>query len=164
MKLLKEYERMNYKLENELDSQDDEDLCGAFCCDYDSGYISDIITEIADSEISVYSDDVLKEAVNLQDAYSRAKNGGLMEGSTELVQSVQIAWYFYNEQVLYENIKEMIYNYAINYIVEEKKYIAEEELKELEDNLQCLDNSSKLEEIQCIVNNIIENRRGGTEK
>lgn len=149
-----------YSLGHNL-SQDDNDLMNEFTNEYSgSTYICDAISEIADSNISVYNSTVCDETWNLYSsgAYEEASCQGLMEGSDDLIKNLQMAWYEYNSQQLNDNIDELIYNYAVEYMNNNNIELTEEEFEEFESEIDDIDSDNTFDDIEDIVNSIIENR------
>lgn len=90
------------------------DLCASFS-DYDSGYISDVVAEIADSAISVYTSDQICFAADNPDWADEVILGGFVpnpsdcSGYREFCAAVgAAAWYMANESELYENIDDCL--------------------------------------------------------
>lgn len=87
--------------------------------DYDSGYICDIISEIADSSVSVYTQDQINFAMEnddmveevfaegiAPDAENHFKNGGSLRDYNAAVGAC--AWYMQNERDMYDNMNECV--------------------------------------------------------
>jgi hypothetical protein len=144
-------EQLDYDVDNELETQDDNDLMEQFF-DYDgSTYICDAITEIADSSVSIWNATVLKEAngLHFSGAYEEAKANGLMEGSNDLMQNLQMAWYEYNSGQLYENLDTLVVNYALKLLDEKGIELDDEQIDELQDTLgNSIDNNSRFSDIE----------------
>lgn len=159
------YEEKDYSVENSL-KQEDTDMLEEFK-NYDgSTYICDGIGEIADNNVPVYNGELCEECWNLYSsgAYEEASQQGLMGEGNDLIQNLKCAWYEYNTQQLYNNESEMVYNYAMNYIVNNEKYLTEEEMEELENELESIDNNNSFSDITDLVDNIIDNREEDEEE
>lgn len=88
--------------------------------DYDRGYICDIISEIADSSVSIYTKDQIDYAMNHEDSVEEALTSGIAPDASEYfkhdrgdfrsyVASVgAAAWFRDNERAMYDNIKECV--------------------------------------------------------
>ncbi len=87
--------------------------------DYDSGYICDIISEIADSSVSIYTQDQINFAMEnddmveevfaegiAPDAENHFKNGGSLRDYNAAVGAC--AWYMQNERDMYDNMNECV--------------------------------------------------------
>ncbi|MBK5239782.1 hypothetical protein [Clostridium sp.] len=163
--LLTNYEVKSYNVDNNLNQEDTSTL--EEFTNYDgSTYIGDAIQEVADNCVSMYNSDICDNCWNLHSsgAYEEASCQGLMEGSNDLIRNLSMAWYEYNSQQLYNNLNEMIYNYAINDIITNNKYLTEEELEELEANLEKIDNNNGFEDIIETIDTIISNREDDDEE
>jgi len=159
-KMIYEYQPMGYTLDNNL-NQDDSDLMDGFN-DFDgSTNIGDAISEIADNGVGIYNSDICENCWNLYSsgAYEEAFDNGLIgESSNNLISNLQSAWYQYNSQQLYNNFKELIYNYAIGYIEGNLKYLTYEEFEDIKSELDIIDNNNCFSDITDIVDDVIANR------
>lgn len=122
--------------------------------DYDSGYICDIISEIADNAISIYTQEQVDFAMNHSDLAQEAIDEGLApepngKDFREYVSSVGVAaWYMSNERAMYENLKEcvlysVLYNLKNEYGIEE---LTEDQVSDIETLLE-FDNNDNLEDV-----------------
>lgn len=124
-------------------------------CDYDKGYVCDIITEIADNNIDIYTIDLIDWAkdnvANINDA--------MIEFGTpnNFLQIIQQGQYYANERKLYNNLQDSLKNFAYNYILNVLKIdeITEEQNKELL-KYDFDDSNIELEDIVNYVKNIFE--------
>lgn len=127
--------------------------------DYSSGYICDIITEIADNEVSIYTQKQIDFAMSHDDEVSEAlangiacdgaswfsENGNDLRGYIAHVGAA--AWYEYNNQTIYENMEECVL-YAVLTALEDQHGItelSEDQVTELE-ALE-FDNNDDLEDV-----------------
>lgn len=90
------------------------DLCESFS-DYDSGYISDVVAEIADSAISIYARDQIRFAADNLDWADEVIRGGFAPNPSDcrshrdFCAAVGVtAWYMANESELYENLDDCL--------------------------------------------------------
>ena len=130
--------------------------------DYDSGYIGDVITEIADNNIDIYYSDIIDSVRDCYDsgAYEEAINN--FESSGDLMKDIQLAQYTYYSDLLYEHLDEVI-EYYIKSKLEE---ISKDLDIEYDDEFECMliesrmnDQNDKLENIlQDIMDALIELR------
>lgn len=94
---------------------------GEYFADYGSGYICDIITEIADNQISIWTNDQIDFAMENDEFADEAVSSGLACSGREFfelnrnatfrdyVAHVGVcAWYEKNSQDLYENLAENV--------------------------------------------------------
>jgi hypothetical protein len=141
-----------------------EDLRDEFL-EYDSGYICDIISEIADSNVDIYNYDLMQ---SVKDLYNSGAYEGMMQefgSSNDLIKDLQQAQYYYNSTLLYDNYDELLVDF-VNYQTKEKSLglIENEQLEDLQDyvrmNIDDFDNNDMLEniidEIQSLINDYIK--------
>jgi len=149
-------DKKDYSVDDNL-SQNDEDVLASFIDYSGSTYICDAISEIADRHVSIYNATICEECWNLYSsgAYEEASSQGLMEGSNDLIKNLQMAWYEYNTQQLYNNLQEMVFNYAVDYINDKYSEIEIDEDK-LEEVLSDIDNNNTFDNIEEAVNTLIE--------
>lgn len=127
-----------------------------YICDYNNGYICDIITEIADNEVDIYTKDLLTWLV---DNYTIVEEANNEYGTpNDIIKQIQQGQFYNNSNELYEDFENMILLYAYNYLHDEEILLNDEELEELEEELKNIDNNNELEEIHDIIKNIIDNR------
>ncbi len=150
--------KREYDLEQSLE-QDDQDLMDAFLEYEGSTNIGDAISEIADSHVGIYNNDILENARNLYSsgAYESASSAGLMGDGKDLIKNLQSAWYFYNEQHLNNNLQTLIHNYAVNYMQKNSIHLKESfaELLQihLEDNI---DSNCAFDDIEDAVKEVLK--------
>lgn len=119
---------------------------GDCICDYDNGYICDIITEIADSHVDVYTSDLLDWA---RDNYSYIDEANEEFGrADDFLGEIRQGQFLYNERDLYDNLEDSLKLFAYVYIqnvlgIEE---ITEEQNEDLLD-YDYTDNNDELENI-----------------
>jgi len=146
-------DKKDYSVDDNL-SQNDEDVLASFIDYSGSTYICDAISEIADRHVSIYNATICEECWNLYSsgAYEEASSQGLMD---DLIKNLQMAWYEYNTQQLYNNLQEMVFNYAVDYINDKYSEIEIDEDK-LEEVLSDIDNNNTFDNIEEAVNTLIE--------
>lgn len=106
---LEAIELRSYNLLNDL--EDDQDVIDSFIGDYSgSTYICDAISEIADSQIPIYTSDIWDGARNIREYIEEAQESGLCEGVTDIDKIMQAGYYQYYTQVLYDNLDTMAFN------------------------------------------------------
>lgn len=115
-------------------------------CDYDNGYICDIIAEIADAHVDVYTSDLLDWA---RDNYEYIDEANEEIGRAEdFLGEIKQGQFLYNERDLYDNLEDSLKLFAYVYIqnvlgIEE---ITEEQNEDLLD-YDYTDNNDELENI-----------------
>lgn len=138
-------------LKNELNLGD----YGEDITNYNSGYISDIISEIADNYIDIYTYDLFEWAKGNTYYIDRAVNelGRPDTIEDEIRQGQYIAY----QEDLYNNIEDILKYWAYDYI--ENKYnlteLTEEQNNEIE--FYNYNNVDRLEEIEGMIEDIFEN-------
>lgn len=83
--------------------------------DYDNGYITDIVSEIADFAISIYTQDLYRFAINNEDDVDEAVAEGLCGNPGDyssfrdyLAAVGAAAWYYHNERNIYDDIRKCV--------------------------------------------------------
>lgn len=120
---------------------------------YEEGYISDIISEIADNGISIYTKDQIDYAMEHADSADEAISEGLVDMSahktfSELASSVGIsAWFMDNGRAMYDNLGECVL-YAVCKYLKDNDGISEFTEGNISD-LEALefDNNDRLEDV-----------------
>ena len=124
--------------------------------DYDNGYISDLINEIADNNVSIYTNDLWTWARDnsdkVEDAISEfgwdSKNGTL-EGL------FQLAMYSDNENIIYNDLQNAI-RYTIYDYISDMETISESLYDYIEDIVEDVDNNDMLNIILETIDEFIE--------
>ena len=113
--------------------------------DYDNGYICDIISEIADNNVDIYTSDLLDW---LRYNYSIVEDANREYGTPDdiIKQCQQGQYYKYNND-LYDVMDDMLLLFAYNYLRDNDIELNAEQLEELESELSTIDNNDKLEDI-----------------
>lgn len=128
---------------------------GEYFADYDSGYICDIITEIADNNVDIYYYDLFEWAKN-NFSYINEANEELGTPA-DITKQIQQGQYYANERNLYENLDEILQFFMYDYI---EKYLNIKEITE-EQNENLLDwdftdNNEMLENLIEHINEILK--------
>lgn len=112
---------------------------------YDSGYICDVFSEIADSNVDIYYSDLFEWAKD---------NIGYIDEATQqfgnpndLIKQIQQGEYYAFEQELYENQDSVLKYFAYNYLKSNNIVLDEEDFDELDNYIEHLDSNDKLEDI-----------------
>jgi hypothetical protein len=152
---------LEYNVDNNLVGENDKDMLTEFMDYNGSTCICEAMSEIADSNVSVYNSDICENTWNLYSSgsYEDASNEGLMGDSNDLIKNLMCAWYYYNEEQLNHNLDTMIYNYAINYINENSIVLSITEWDSIEGELYTIDSNSTFDMITEAVDNVV-NMRG----
>lgn len=96
---------------------DDEiDALTSFTNDYSGGeYIGDVIAEIADAQIPIYTHDIWKNIYEIKEYIEEAISSGLvsLDGNVDLDKVFQVGYYQFYTQSLYNNLDSMVYNMMV---------------------------------------------------
>ena len=113
--------------------------------DYDSGYIGDVFTEIADSNVDMYTSDLFEWGKsNLWYIDEATKELG---NPNDIIKQIQQGQFYAYEQELYENKEDIMRYFAYSYLNDNEIKLSDAEIEELDDYLESLDSNDKLEDI-----------------
>lgn len=153
---------LNEKEYNTIDAiGDDECFLNDFFDYSDDNYICDTISEIADSNVEVSNYHLWENAPKISEWIERAIEEGLVDTTNfDLMRCFMAGHYEYNTEVLYNNIEELIYNYAVKKINDmeieiDDNFDIDEFESELESRLSNIDNNSKFYEIDSEIEELI---------
>lgn len=134
------YDEIIEKLETNLSFTHGTDITN-----YDSGYICDIFSEIADSNIDIYTYDLFEWGKNNFDSIDEAtKEFG---NPNDIIKQIQQGQYYAFEQELYENKNDVMKYFAYNYLKDNEIVITDEQEEMLDDYLSRVDSDERLENI-----------------
>lgn len=132
--------------------------------DYNSGYIGDVIAEIADNNVPIYTDDIWKEAAEnasyIEEALDEYGTPTDFHGKVDILCILTQGLCYKNECDLYNNLEDNLKFWAYNYI--EYTLKIKEITEEQNDNLlnwDFSDNSEQLENLIEHINNIFEEEK-----
>ena len=131
---------------------------GDFINDYDSGYICDIMQEIADNEVDIYTSELLEFAKNHYEYIEQAVNEGLVDTSNfDFLGAIRSGEYLYISEDLNSNVSDIILYKIYKYILNDLKIenISEEQAEEI--LLIDIDENNRIENILEEVAEIFEN-------
>lgn len=165
IRLLKAEYRTILDIEN-----DDWGICEQLETEYQDGYICDMIQEVADSRVSVYTSTILENANDLNEYVEEAIAEGLicdLPKDNPIITLLQMGWYKYNLDLLYHNLEDIIYNKVVEQINDhlellerENKKVTDEQMEELENLLDekigDYDNNSRFEDLEELADEIIK--------
>lgn len=129
--------------------------------DYDSGYVCDVISEIADNNIDIYYNDLfewLKDNYGyIEEALAEFGTPTNYNGHVDFIKIIQQGQYLAYEQELYENLKDILKFFVFDYIEKQLEIIeiTEEQLEEIEIEIDFEDNNEQLENIIDKINEIL---------
>lgn len=108
-------EKREYDVCENIGGQD-IDIC-EYMEEYNSGYICDVVSEVADQNVSIYTHELLDMTKDLYFSdYVNFEEAIEMSDKSEFTSALSMAQYMYNETVLNENIEAILYNMGINRI------------------------------------------------
>ena len=112
---------------------------------YDSGYICDVFSEIADSNVDIYTSDLFDWGKNNMYYIDEAtKEFG---DPHDILRQIQQGQYYAYEQELYENQDDIIKYFAYTYLNDNNIKLNVDQEEDLDDYLSSVDSNDKLEDI-----------------
>ena len=118
---------------------------GTDITNYDNGYICDIFSEIADSNIDIYTYDLFEWGKNNFESIDEAtKEFG---NPNDIIKQIQQGQYYAFEQELYENKNDIMKYFAYKYLKDNEIKINEEQEEKLDDYLSRVDTDERIENI-----------------
>lgn len=135
--------------------------------DYDRGYICDIISEIADSNTSVYYSDIIEFiSNNVEEVNGTIEECGWDGCGSDLYKAGQIAECRKNENEMYNELEEGLFNVALSHIqyTMEIEEISDKQLDEIETLCSDTDNNDRLEDFLEKVEEIVNDEEEEEEK
>ena len=119
--------------------------CGNNITQYDSGYICDVFSEIADSNVDIYTSDLFDWGKNNMYYIDEAtKEFG---DPHDILRQIQQGQYYAYEQELYKNQEDVIKYFAYNYLKDNDIKLTIEQEEDLDDYLSGIDSNDRLEDI-----------------
>lgn len=121
-------------------------------CNYNCGYISDIVSEIADNNIDVYYANLFAWATNnttyIEEALQEFGEPRRKDNTIDFIKIIQGGQYYAYERELYDNLEDNLKFFMYDYIEKILKLdeITEEQNKQLL-NWDFADNNEKLEHL-----------------
>ena len=122
--------------------------------DYDHGYVSDIINEIADNNVDIYTNDLFEWAKFNYNYIEDANNE--LGTPSDIIAQIQQGQFLQISNEMYENFEEMILLFIYNYIYNDLDIEEIEEEKQEEIENENFNNYDKLEQIIDFVNETLE--------
>lgn len=117
--------------------------------DYDNGYICDIISEIADSNTSIYDSDIIEFiSNNVEEVNDAIEEYGWDGCGSDLYKAGQMAECRKNENDMYEELEQGLFNVALSHIqyTMEVEEISNDQLDEIDNLCYDTDNNDRLED------------------
>lgn len=117
---------------------------------YDSGYICDVFSEIADSNVDIYTSDLFEWGKsNMYYIDEATKEFG---NPNDILRQIQQGQYYAYEQELYENQDDIIKYFAYSYLKDNNIKLNIDQEEDLDDYLSSVDSNDKLE-VKVLVKN-----------
>ena len=168
-------ELKQYDLLLEIDGYGEEDIIEELK-EYDgSTYVGDAISEVADSNVPIYYNDIWKNAQDIQEYIEQAVAEGLVDTSSnqiDLNKIFQVGYYEYNTRLLYANVDSFAFNMVADKLNEYFNTLTEEQLasldfadieEDLESKTENFDNNNHLSVIDDIFEELKEEIEEGFE-
>lgn len=168
-------ELKQYDLLLEIDGYGEEDIIEELE-EYDgSTYVGDAISEVADSNVPIYYNDIWKNAQDIQEYIEQAVAEGLVDTSSnqiDLNKIFQAGYYEYNTRLLYANVDSFAFNTVADKLNEYFNTLTEEQLasldfadieEDLESKTENFDNNNYLSVIDDIFEELKEEIEEGFE-
>lgn len=146
----------NINIKSKLKDMDQEcydiSLCDFASYSSDS-YISDIITELSDSNVSIYTSDLLEWAIG---NYSYIDDAISEFGScNDFLGFIRQGQYYYYTEYMNDNISDYILYYSLNYLLSQNvEELTNEQYDDLVYELKEVDQCDTLLDIQILVDNL----------
>lgn len=168
-------ELKQYDLLLEIDGYGEEDIIEELK-EYDgSTYVGDAISEVADSNVPIYYNDIWKNAQDIQEYIEQAVAEGLVDTSSnqiDLNKIFQVGYYEYITRLLYANVDSFAFNTVAVKLNEYFNTLTEEQLasldfadieEDLESKTENFDNNNHLSVIDDIFEELKEEIEEGFE-
>ena len=129
---------------------------------YDSGYITDDISEIADNNVDIYHSDLFDWARDNWSYIDDACQEFGMPDSKDsriVIKLIQQGQYLANEQEIYDNLDSVLLYYCYNYVLDTLgiKEITDEQKEAIKEKCTDVDNNDKLEDYNDFLDELFEN-------
>lgn len=113
--------------------------------DYSNGYICDVFSDIADSNIDIYVSDLFEWGKNNFEYINEATQE--FGNPQDIIKQIQQGQYLSFEQDLYNNQNDILKYFAYNYLKDNDIKFNEEQVEQLEEYIERLDNNDRIEDI-----------------
>lgn len=133
---------------------------GEYLVDYNSGYICDCISELADNNVDIYNYNLLEWVRNNSEYVEQAVTDfGIDERNFDFFGLLRQGQYVQITEELYNNLDDIITNWIINYIEYDLniKELTDEQAEQVEDLFNKYDNNDELEYIAEKIKEVFEN-------
>lgn len=113
--------------------------------DYSDGYICDVFSNIADSNIDIYVSDLFEWGKSNFEYINEATQE--FGNPQDIIKQIQQGQYLSFEQDLYNNQNDVLKYFAYNYLKDNDIQFNEEQIEQLEEYIEGLDNNDRIEDI-----------------
>lgn len=113
--------------------------------DYSDGYICDVFSNIADSNIDIYVADLFEWGKSNFEYIDEATQE--FGNPQDIIKQIQQGQYLSFEQDLYNNQNDVLKYFAYNYLKDNDIQFNEEQIEQLEEYIEGLDNNDRIEDI-----------------
>lgn len=134
---------------------------GEYLVDYNSGYVCDCISQLADNNVSIYNYDLLEWVRNNSEYVEQAvAEFGIDERNFDFFGLLRQGQYMQITDELYSNLDDILINWIINYIEYDLdiKELTDEQAEQVEDLFNKYDNNDELEYIIEKIKEVFENK------
>ena len=121
---------------------------------YSDGYIGDVFSEIADSNIDIYVVDLFEWGKNNFEYINEATEE--FGNPADIIKQIQQGQFLSFEKELYDNQNDVLLYYGYNYLKNNNIKLSENQLEDFEDYIDGLDNNDKLDDINSYCNSFNE--------
>lgn len=132
---------------------------GGYLVDYNSGYICDCISELADNNVDIYNYNLLEWVKNNSEYVERAAaEFGIDSRNFDFFKLLQQGQYMQIEEELYNNIDDILKNWIITYIEHDLKIIelTDEQVKDVGELFGDVDINDELDNVAERIDNIFQ--------
>ena len=137
----------------------DQECYDISLCDFASyssdSYISDIISELSDDNVSFYTSDLLEWAVG---NYSYIDDAIFTFGScNDFLSYIKQGQYYYYTEYINDNIKDYMLYYSLNYLLSQNvEELTNDQYDDLVYELKEVDQCSTLSDVEIIIDKLLE--------
>lgn len=126
-------------------------------------YICDMITEVADSFVDIYNDDLLEWAKDnysyIEEALDELGTPQDSNGKADFIKMIQQGEYLYYERLFYNNLDEFIKYYILKYLIDNEISIDDDKLDNLLDYITSeIDHNQEFNEVDDCIEEFLKER------
>ena len=126
-------------------------------------YICDVISEVIDSNINIYYDNLFDWCKGnysyVEDAINELGTPPNKKGNADFMKMIQQGQYYYYEQLFYDNLDAFVKYYTLKYLIDNKINVDDEKLERLLDvDSTDIDNIDYLEDIEDYIKEFLKDK------